>query len=76
MPPPPPPKRQDSTFKTYNWKEGALCAYKDDQLQPVSLTMAPTRLAWSNAPRCGAAPSAGNSARDKLDRLWGWEQER
>jgi hypothetical protein len=63
-------------FKTWGWESSRLCAYKDDQLQPASISRMPTRLDWVDAPRCSAAPAASNSARDKLNRLWGWERHR
>ena len=67
---------QDSQLKVWGWEGDQLCAYKDDQLQPIAITKLPTRLQWSDAPRCQGAASATMAARDKLNRLWGWERSR
>lgn len=67
---------QDSKLKTWAWENDVLCAYKDDQLQPIPITKARTRVDWADAQTCTGAPNATTSARDKLNRLWGWERQR
>lgn len=67
---------QDSMLKTWGWENGKLCAYKDDQLQPISITKVAIRTDWSIASACAASPNSFNSARDNLNRLWGWENNR
>ena len=67
---------QDSKLKTWAWERALLCAYKDDQLQPVPVTKVVTRISWADAPPCAAAPNATVAAPDRAGRLWGWERDR
>jgi hypothetical protein len=68
----------DSRFKVWGWENGHLCAFKDDQQQPIPLDRHYTRLAWKDAPHCAleSAPTIKNSVPDTRGCLWGWQLER
>jgi hypothetical protein len=69
-----PTKQKDAEYKVWAWERGLLCAYKDDQQQPLPYDVTSyRRLAWADAPACASTPGPATTAPDRLGRLWGWE---
>jgi hypothetical protein len=66
-------------LQVWGWDvPGTLCAFKDDQQQPIPIQKKYTRLAWPEASPCVSqpAPTADNSVPDNFGCLWGWERDR
>jgi hypothetical protein len=63
----------------WGWDEaGSLCAFKDDQQQPIPIQKTYRRLAWPETPACvqDPTPTAANAVPDNNGCLWGWQLDR
>lgn len=65
----------------WGWElDGSICAFKDDQQQPMPMHKAfrTAMLSWEEAPACtdDPLPTANNSMPDALNCLWGYQLQR
>jgi hypothetical protein len=63
---------RDTLNRLWGWQDGASCAFKYSNGQPVMLTRTGLALTWEDAPDCPGLPDGDNSMRDQWNRYWGW----